>query len=323
MGVVESLIATIHTETSANILLFLAHLGRDADVLDRLLLHAATVLADAAMFDAYSAVSIFQEFQEGKVREVYYEAARDQALKLAHDADCESDPVALVANGAMSTVRDVQDYSTEINRSFRTLQVLGQILRNHAGSIEKSKKREIACACTNLGLRTLGSMLALFKEAAPEIIQSRVESILSTEKDKLLWRQKIDDQLKSMSSVLNELITNVAIGTFVRIAGAIGSEELAPTLQHILYTEGDATKRIVGLSVKLEHFALFPREEVLNFVPKKTTSKDVLAVALVRGFVLRRFYMYPDAAELKREVCGALNIERRPFQVKSIETGKK
>ncbi|WP_109127152.1 metallophosphoesterase [Dyella sp. C11] len=323
MGVVESLIATIHTETSANILLFLAHLGRDEEVLDRLLGHAATVMGDAVPFDAYAAVSIFQEFQEGKVREIYYETSREQALKIAHDADCESDPVVMVSSGAISTVRDVQEYATEINRSFRTLQVLGQILRNHAGSIEKSKKREIALACTNLGLRTLGSMLTLFKDVAPEIIQSRVESIISTEKDKLLWRQKVDEQLKSMSGILSELVTNVAVGTFVRIAGAIGSEELAPTLEHILYADDNRTKKIVGLSVKLEHFATFPRDEVMNFVPKKSTVKDVLAVALVRSFVVRRFYMFPDAAELKREVCSALNISRRPFQVKSLETGRK
>ena len=322
MEVVEYLISTIHTETSANILLFLAHLGRDAEVLNRLLQHAETVMSDAPSFDAYEAVSVFQEYQEGKVRAIYYEASREDALKIAHETDCESDPVAIVSTGAISTVRDVQEYATEINRSFRTLQVLGQILRNHAGSIEKGKKREIALACTNLGLRTLGSMLALFKEVAPDIIQSRVESIISTEKDKFLWRQKIDEQLKAMSGDLSDLITNVAIGTFVRIAAAIGSEALAPTLQHILYEGNDPTKKIVGLSVKLEHFATFPRDEVMEFVPKKPTSKDVLAVALVRGFVVRRFYMFPDAAELKREVCTALNIARRPFQVKSLESGK-
>jgi predicted MPP superfamily phosphohydrolase len=322
MEVVESLISTIHTETSANILLFLAHLSRDVEVLNRLLQHAETVMRDAPCFDAYDAVSIFQEYQEGKVRAIYYEASREEALKIAHDADCDNDPVAIAAAGAISTLNDVQEYATEVNRSFRTLQVLGQILRNHAGSIEKGKKREIALACTNLGLRTLGSMLGVFKDVAPGIIQSRVESIISTEKDKLLWRQKVDDQLKAMSGDFSDLITNVAIGTFVRIAGAIGAEALAPTLQHILYEGNDATKKIVGLSVKLEHFAAFPRKEVMEFVPKKPTSRDVLAVALVRGFVVRRFYMFPDAAELKREVCTALNISRRPFQVKSLEGSK-
>jgi Calcineurin-like phosphoesterase len=317
--VVIELIATIHTEVSANILLFLAHLSRDTAVLEMLLKHASKVFQGVTSFDAYDAESILAEFQETKVKEVFYESSRDQGLALAQGEEARTNPMELVSvDNGLTTLEDVNDQARQMNTAFRTLQVLGQVLRNHAGSLEKPQKREIARACTQLGLRALSATLSLLKLAAPEIIQGRVQAIIESEKDKSLWRKKEMELIKDSSSELRELVTNITVGTFVRIASAIGSEVLAPTLQYILYTDGNATDRLIGMAVKLEHFSGFPREEVLELAKKKPSSKDVVALTLARRFVMRRFYMYPDKAELKREVCGVLSIERKPFQAKEI-----
>ena len=52
----------------------------------------------------------------------------------------------------------------------KTLQILGQILKNHPGNIEAARKEEIARECYQLGFRILGSVNRLLEEGRAELV---------------------------------------------------------------------------------------------------------------------------------------------------------
>ena len=111
--------------------------------------------------------------------------------------------------------------------------------------------------------------------------------------------------------------SNVAVGTIAKIASAIGCEDLTPTLDYVL-GQGRNTKGLIGVTVRLEHFTSFPEAELAKFYDRKLTQQDQFAVAVLKRFLLRRFYLFPDRNELRQKLLKAFGIERKPLQARDI-----
>ncbi|AKU51819.1 hypothetical protein AKJ12_20000 [Xanthomonas arboricola pv. juglandis] len=74
---------------------------------------------------------------------------------------------------AEERLKDKINDALSMNAAFKTLQVLGQILRNHAGEIERSEKLRIATTCSQLGLKVLDFMLSTIADHGPELLEFR------------------------------------------------------------------------------------------------------------------------------------------------------
>ncbi|MBL7077933.1 MAG: hypothetical protein ISS31_10720, partial [Kiritimatiellae bacterium] len=69
------------------------------------------------------------------------------------------------------------DPAMRLNAALKTLQIMGQILRNFPGSMEGDLKHDIGLACCRLGLRTLSAGFDLVRLNKDEILETFVEVI--------------------------------------------------------------------------------------------------------------------------------------------------
>lgn len=305
---IDRLIEAIHTERNANILLFLAHLKRNPRIAEKILRKAGEMfhLYDEANF--FSPLEAIDQYGSGRIREILFEGSRSGQLgevqKDLLEAEASQHELAAMAE---ERLKQRLDDALSMNAAFKTLQVLGQILRNHAGEIERAEKSAIARACADLGLRVLGFLYKLTVNHGTLMLEFKASQIR-------VENPNISDVeiAAELESYLARFVTSITVGTLIKIANAIGAEDLAPTLEEVL-GHGDSN-RFVKLVTELEHFSEFPQKELLTYEEDVLAGGAYLPNAVMRRFIIRRFYLFPVRDELKRAVLQRFKIKALPFQ---------
>jgi hypothetical protein len=120
----------------------------------------------------------------------------------------------------------------DINRGMKIIDVLGQILKNRAGSFERKDVEEILEDTINLGLRILNLLLTDFRK--PEFSEVLAKSLEEAEKEsEEADKKKFDDKKRTI--FIEKLIQFfgyvVTVNMLNRIFEAIASEKLVPSMQ--------------------------------------------------------------------------------------------
>lgn len=307
---IDGLIHSIHTERSANVLLFLAHIGRDARIAGKILEHADGMFSGYAgrEADLFAKLPILQKYGQPEIRAIIFEGRRDaQLMELERDDLSAEHAQRELAQVAEERLKDRLEDALAMNAAFKTLQVLGQVLRNHAGEIEREEKSEIARSCVSLGLRVLGFLYEMSDAHGQEMISFRGAQI-RVEKPNLSDPEIAEE----LERYLPSFLSNITVGTLMKVANAIGAEDLRPTLDDVL--GASRTHELLKLVVQLEHFAEFPKREILDFEADVLTDGGFLPNAIFRRFIVRRFYLFPIRDELKRDVLERFKIKALPFK---------
>ncbi|QSX77979.1 STAND family AAA ATPase [Agrilutibacter solisilvae] len=305
---VDLLVRSIHTERSANVLLFLAHLKRDPRVAEKIIDSATQMFRDLPEADLFEVSPVLDKFKPMEIRQILVEGAREFQLEQRaldeKDHEAASQEIEKVAEARL---RSRIDDAVLMNAAFKTLQVLGQVLRNHAGEIERDDKHAMADTCVGLGLRVLSFLYRMVGSHGEEMLKFRGLQIKAE-------RGSMNDSelAEELESYLPSMMSSLTVGTLIKIANAIGSEELSPTLDDVL--RGVNTRKLLRLIAHLEHFSDFPKKELLDFEEDALQRGPVLPNSVLRRFLIRRFYLFPVREELKRAVLDRFKIKALPFQ---------
>lgn len=304
---IDRLVAAIHTERNANILLFLAHLGRNPRIAEKILVRANGMFEGYAEADLFAKLEALEKYGPGEVRSILYQGDRSlEIVEYQRDLEDADNARRELTAAAEERLRDRLDDALAMNAAFKTLQVLGQVLRNHAGEIEGDDKERIARTCVGLGLRVLGFVNETASKHGNELIIFRAAQLRSENPGISEL-----DVAEEMQRYIPAFMANTTVGALLGIANAIGSENLAITIDEVL--SGSNTKHTLRLATKLEHFSDFPKDEILKYEAEVLRGAGFLPNAVFRRFLIRRFYLFPVREELKRAVLDRFNIKALPF----------
>lgn len=65
-------------------------------------------------------------------------------------------------------------YRKQLDVAFKTLQILGQIVKNFPGSMSGDDKRRLVTECIGIGLRTLGSLFAILEASSESFVRMMI-----------------------------------------------------------------------------------------------------------------------------------------------------
>jgi hypothetical protein len=105
------------------------------------------------------------------------------------------------------------------------------------------------------------------------------------------------------------LIEVFAVSVVKRVSGAVGSETLRKTFEAVRLAGDTTAFDLIDISIKLDHFAKFPEEEIEMFV--KTSGHRVLAMSVLRDLVMMHFYRFPRDYKVKQRCCDKVGLEYR------------
>lgn len=301
---INSMIGKIHAEDNANVLIFLIYLTKDNQVIEDLMSHARSLYSEYPACDLDSDTGFAAMLLEstpklnlkGGAPQDHLEQARIERDELERELPDRESAEAGVAEGEAQLGELLR-----LNTAMKTLQILGQVLRNFPGSLEGELKTRIASESYELGLRTLKAMLSIIESRLPELRE--IFSAMLRETKGVIEEKEIEQRTDTL---LFFLTTYFAYGVVKRISYSVGSEHLKETYLQVEAERPSIAIRIISSSIKMDHFGSFPDKEVISLY--SDIYRSMFPSTLLRMMVRDHFYLYPVDRSVRQSVCAKLGI---------------
>ncbi len=302
-----------HTE-SANILLFLCYLSKDPFILSSILEASSDFFSSYPDCDLVKDTEWVQDLMTSVPQFVldssHPEERRRKLLALKDElevvpVDQEEDKAML--DEPVGLDGDLQEH-LQINVAFKTIQILGQVLRNFPGSLKRGQKLELAKESYSLGLRMLKFMFDAIEAHKEHVVEYLVEFLRSR------YPKWSNDRLVAhVENFIFHLMEGLAFVVVKQVSDSVGLEALVVTFKELLEEDYMLSNRFIDLSVQLDCYGGFPEREVLKLA--KDTRKNPFSAHLLRHLVWHYFYIYPSGYRLRQSICAKLGIKLLPATI--------
>lgn len=295
------LVENLHVEEYANIVIFFLYLTKDEGSIRKLVERATLLYADAVPCDFDSAVR-FTETLTIVRPQMLLEDGDSRSHKQQHREELDR-------SDAASETGDLQDGEDQVegiirlNEAFKTLQVMGQVLRNFPGSLEGDTKVEIARESYLLGLRIFGFVCGMFESNLSEF-RVVFKSVLEDEGDGDIESKKLDD---AVDFAIYRILSAVGFGMIKKISQCVGSEYLKETLEEVSDDDVPLSISLINVSMKLDHFRQFPNDEIVHIYDVVRGNK--FTSEIVQKLVVQHLYLFPLPQAIRQEVCDKIGIQ--------------
>jgi hypothetical protein len=306
-------------DNSANrtFLLFVLYLTRDEKLTAHLVTMADQLLAEIQPSRFGDEITFFDDVPEGSLPQKEAPEAVDlgeqrEKRRLAVDQAhrIEDEPIdTLPQVGAREDLARTNN-DRRFKLSSGCLQVLGQALRNFAGTMERERKLAILKSTYLLGLRITGGILSDIEGAAKRVRDARDPKVT----EEALTR--FDGLVRKFAILLGAMM----IRTVSLTVGTTDVKELAysTTLQAVGRTP--ATE-LIDLAIKLDHRDEYPLTEVSDL--KRDFNKNPFADQVLQVLVIENMFIFPMEREMRARVAAALKIKLKPSERLISDKGKR
>ncbi len=304
--VIKELSRSVHIEEHANILLFLAHLSKNPLIVRELLAAARSFYPDTKPAALADDIEFFLTLKPGHSEVVYEE--QNLAEARARRLEALDEEEATLQNGDKANVPDDEPTDdtlgpvTTLTAAAKTLQILGQILKNFPGSLEGDVKFDIAGECYSLGLRTLASIYDALRANSAEIVDDMIAAI-KAESPRLQDKELEERALKTIVG-LAEIIGLYMVRL---VAASVGSKDLSQTYKRVIEQGTNPAILLIDTSIRLDHSVPFPDTAVQKLAEE--LRKEPFARQILAYLIVGYFHMFPVEMAIKQRVCAALGIK--------------
>jgi GTPase SAR1 family protein len=302
---INEMAGRIHVDDFYYILLFLVYLTNDEKIIARLGDNGTSFYAEHDPCDLDTHVQhinnvggtlppLSLDGTDARSNRDEYERRRDESE-------------ALQGRGLTDEAGDLADQQQldelmKLNVAFRTLQIMGSVLRNFPGALQGDVKKKLALGSYRLGLRILKFILVIIEENA-EYFKEVVAGLV-----KDTYQITDPEQLeKRTTGLMFELQASLGYGMVKKISQAVGSRHLKETYREVLTEDNTISVRTVDTAIKLDHFTNFPATEVIEL--HKDMKENHFALAILRTLVRDRFYLFTEERKLRQSICDQLGIQ--------------
>lgn len=286
---ISNLVENLYYEEYANILMFIVHHTRDRFVLDEIINKTRSILSDLKCINLDNDLEFVKEVQMKitplTTKQIDIFKSREETF-----TSMDSDKEIAVGNVNYKEISIEDDLTLSpmdnINLVFKSMEILGQVLKNYWGKLDKNLKKEIGCELYSVGLRGLAETYKILENSSNELV-SRIISEINDEKESIVTKSDLTNKINMIVYGFVVLFTE---SFFSKIISCVGDNKLSKTYDNIYEEMKCSSVELINLSIKLDYNGKFPRDEVDSFV-KKCKPGDIKYI-LLRIYVQRYLYMY-------------------------------
>lgn len=292
----ESLLADLHREDYANILIFITHHTKDSWVLKKI----KSVLSE--LFKDHSKATLTKEqlsFMDDfmklipdlvlEQREIQQERD-DQNRALDKIERCENE----------EGIENPPDILANINKSFKGMEIAGQIIRNRHATMTRTALYDLASSGTATGLRFLDYFIKISDSSKNEIIKF-IGQVLAQHPD--LTNRQVQEHAEATYLHLTYGVIN---GVIRKIAYSIGSKEAQEVYKALEDAEDTPAYTLINQAVELQF------KRVLNISSiEKTTERlknSPVCLRILKEMIIQHIYMFPVEYKQKQQLSELLDI---------------
>jgi calcineurin-like phosphoesterase family protein len=291
-AILSYMVRCVHDEDCANILVFYIYLTKDREVIEQMLWVAKQIYSDKRPSHLTTDVEFVNKLRSkssqvliertniGKNREEY----RSKMDAAESEEGAPNHPL------AKTEYQDGIPDALKIEFAFKSLQVMGQVVKNFPLDLKGDLKLELTKQSYELTLRTLGVFLNIIELNMMELV-SVFEKALRVLQP---FAKKNDEEIREASHATIVRLTELAIfGMIKRLSLAIGVVDLKETYHKIRETVGeeDVPTRLIDLSLKLDHFGHIPESDVKDL--EHRLKGNITAYTILKLLIADFLYLFP------------------------------
>jgi len=283
---ISHIVEKLHKDENAYITIFISHHTKNYNLLNEIILNAMMLFeknkettlskTELAFFDT----ELDFVAKAALPKQTTPETERRKQLELQEKQEHEN-------NEKKDVTEEKEDnYSEDLRRSIRTVEVMGIITKNRIGSLEKQKLEEIINEAINVNLRILSSFFDIIKDKneQQEIIKyiSAQLQIIKDEKNDNISNERLEKEAKKIFWNLN---FGAILGIIMKTIRSIGSDKL----QNIIESVCDKQNTSVHLLIKHGVFMWYGKTIKVDKIIKEMKRKDF---SLTANEILKYLIVY-------------------------------
>lgn len=280
----------IHLEINANILIFLSHHSKAQILIDNI------VFTSEIPFEKASPLTLnkddeFVKFITEFTNEIKEEIIEDRDPKEELKKELKKKD-AIERNN-----RDDEDSeegilpaeAIEMNQAFRTVKIIGQIVKNQSGDFEKDKLIKLVEAAYNTIFRFLGFYSGILEKDKELLIETIVEDIKKKEEEKKSKPGNVDVKLieKTVRNILQFISWRICVDSMTNLMFAVGTKGQNELFDKVNSNINSPASKIVTFAIKTFYGKIDTKELEKLFDDVKD---NYLAQCILREYLKRYLY---------------------------------
>jgi len=306
-NVVDEMANNLQDEECGDIMIFLCHLSKEEYIFKSVLECSKKLLADMPEFDFDKYKNINMDFDEYLDLDFNPEAGKEERQeellerKDKYEDEKEEKKYSTEIVADENCEGEFQQKVDALDAVYKSIEVMGQILKNYPGTIDGTIKLELLKEVHSLGMRSLtythDLLMCELEKACEEINEAIYEKIHDqAQKQEMaideqeVWKH-IKTKLTELSVQMDNLFGLLSYSSIRRLANSLGNEELKPLINH-----DEANKVLSYLlmrwSIYLNEFGVLQGKRVMEFYDNLLVNKSSFAAKLLKLFVYEHYFVY-------------------------------
>jgi len=292
---VQELLEKLHREDFANILIFITHHTKDSWVLKKIKSILKSLFEDQneATLDREQ-LSFMSEFMKA-IPELIIEQREIQ-----NERDKQNERL-----DEMERIYDDKDeveldILANINKTFKGMEIAGQIIRNRHATLTRGAMEELAKTGASAGLRFLEYFIKISNTAKKEIVKF-ISTHLSEHPN--LTNKEIEKQAETAYLHLTYGVIN---GITRKIASSVGSKEALEVYREMEKNVGTPAFQLIRQAIELQFNRSINIEQISSCV--KQLRDNQVCLRILKEMVIQHIYLFPVGYREKQQLSHLLGI---------------
>lgn len=293
-GLIYGLCNYIHLEINANILIFLSHHTKAQILIDSIVFTSEMPFENASPLtlnkdDVF--VKFISEFTDEIKAEIIEERNPKEEVKNELKRKDSIERQKLKEDEKMDD-GILPKEAIEMNQAFRTVKIIGQIVKNQSGDFEKEKLIKLVGAAYNTVFRFLGFYSGMLEKDKELLIETIVEDI--KEKEKKNKRGEVDAlQIeKTVRRILQFISWRICVESMTNLMFAVGTKGQNELFDKVNANIDSTASKIVTFAIKTFYDKIDLKELAGLF---EDVKYNYLAQCILREYIKR--YLYTNFVE--------------------------
>lgn len=328
---VAHIVNNLHKNENAYIVIFIAHHSRNNLILDEIILNALV------LFDNYQAATLdktelkfFDDEADSLIKELLPTVTENP--EIARREKFELQEIVESNNEEPQADEEIQNLDDELSvlakdlrRSVKTVEVMGRILKNRAGSLEKDRLNYIFKEAMLVNLRILSSFFTLIRnEKGQKSIISYISSRLKIFSDKVLeetHRRPNDETLEKWSRIIFWNTNFEIVYSYIsKSILSLGSDKLLNVVTQVC----DSMNTPASFLVKHGILMWYNKNLQIDTISKELENSNYSEISkkIVRRLIIKHSSMHNIDFKDRQRIAEKLKISSDRLLIEKIKRNK-
>jgi len=331
-NIIDSIISNLHKDENAYIAIFISHHSKNIYILDKLINNSQS------LFNKYREATLsnneldfFDKEADNIIEAVLPQTNITPEKERAERLKNQDEEEQINKNEIKNNIHDEEnddELAMELRKSVKTVEVMGRIIKNRAGSLEKNKLEEIFEKAMKIHLRILTSFFHLIKkdeqqQAIVDFISNRLnkindenekESKEKNEKSKPLSQEKLEKMSKIIFWNMNFF---VIFGFINKIIHSLGSNKLTSIIEKVCDNEGTPASYLVKHGILMWYNKNLQTENIAKKINEDNFSET--AKKVMRFMIVNHCSMHKVKFDEKQKIENKFGISTQKLLIQQIK----